>query len=407
MNQTVIHLEDSPNSIRTLLRAILSDGSREPSPWSLLVERLGDLDQLTPFEQTTLPMLVDRWQKQGHDLENIPILRGLRRKMIVRNRLLLAGAEAAMNRLHTAGIDTIALKGVALIGRGLPATGLRAIADIDLWVRPSQHAAAGAVCGAQPAQPLRGAHAATTLDSSGRELDLHIVPSHLFALQRRSPQAAEALFERTWQQRVANQPALADVIYLSFLNPLFTHAPGEPRAAFALIELDAVLTSAQASQQLRQDVVAKAIEDNTVAIFVEHLAWLGPGASATLDRFHQEQLEPVLTPTDRAVLRWIDELQHRPGFDPTYRQELRALAYARGSAPQDAWTMAQSLVGTHAQAVWSKPWLLAAWLVRPRSWRRLQQLIHGLFNIASPIRPRINGTSPPEPPAPDGRTPPP
>jgi hypothetical protein len=399
--------EDATGGIRSLLRAILSEDSSKPSTWPILAERLRDLDQLTTFEQMVLPMLVERWQAQGQRLDELPLLRGLRRKMLVRNRLLLTGAQAALERFCSAGIDAIPLKWVALVGRGLPAAGLRAIADIDLWVRPSQFDQASAVYATRAIDPLRDVHATTTVDASGRELDLHQVPSHLFSLRPRSAQGAAKLFERTWRRRVGNQPARADVIYFSFLNPLFFHAPGDSRAAFALIELDVVLRHTEVSDRTLQLVVANAVEDKTVAIFVEHLHWLGTGASATLDRFLREWLEPALTSNDRAMLHWIGALQHLPGFDPAYRHELRGLTYAQSAIPRSSWMVARSLAATHTKAVWSKPWLLATWLVRRRSWRRLQQLMQGLFSVHNPTRAQINDTSPPAPPAPRGRTPPP
>lgn len=380
-------IESPMGRLSTLLRAVLAKDSREPSSWALLSDRLHDLDALTPFELTVLPLLVERWQREKRDLERFPLLRGLRRKMVVRNRLLVTGARSALAGLRTAGIDAIALKGVGLAGRGLPESGLRAFADVDLWVRPSQYTAACALLGRPQARLQPELHATTMRDAMGRDIDVHSVPSHLFARRRLDAAEAETPFERTWQRRTSDEPALADLVYYSFLNPLFSHAPGEDRAAFALIELDAVLAHVNVSAETLAGVVAHARADSTLAVFAEHLDWIGPGASATLDRFLAEWVEPALTPSDRALRTWAGGLQRRTGFDPLSRLELRERTYARRRAPRGSGDEALLLLASLAQAVQMNPLLPLLWLSRGSSWRRLRRVAASLVRVSRSPKP--------------------
>lgn len=377
--------------LRPLLTAILSGDRYGPGSWDLLRGRIKDLDALSPFELTALPLLLIRWQEQGCDLDGFPVLRGLRRKMIVRNRLVLNGARAAMGQLQSTGIDVLPLKGVGLLGRGLPETGLRAFGDADLWVRPSQFNVAYELFRGPGQRLSHGRHAGMTRDPLGRELDLHILPSHIFVRRRSSRTDAEALFDRCWQRRTGSEPSLADLIYLSFLNPLYSHAPGEVRAAFALIEFNAVLNHPDVSDSTLKGVVANAIADRTLSVFVEHLDWLGLGVSPVLDRFRREVLEPVLTGNDQVLRRWTAELHQQTAFDWMLANELRHHAHSEQSPPLSASRVTQSMLQDLLQVIRLNPLRLVTWLGRRSSWQRLWNLTRGVISLSrSPIAPEAS-----------------
>jgi len=357
--------------------------SDELTSWALVGDRAHDPDLVSRSEYPALPFLYDHWQRLGHDVGHLTIMRGLRRRMIVSNRLLLDGARTALGRLHEAGIDAVAIKGTGLIGRLLPSSGLRAFADIDLWVRPSQHARAAKVLGSTGRVDGLRTHAKMTRDRHRREIDLHIVPSHLFVRRRISADAAEAQFERAWQRRTEDGLADADLLYYSFLNTLLSDGPGSPRCAFALIELHTVLRDLPpgVSDAVLRDVVAHAVEDRTVTVFVEHLDWLGTGASGPLDRLLRDRLEPALTARDQEVRTELEALRSVRGVwsHPVLHQTARHLAHAHGSGSLGPWTVMRAIVGGLARALRHHPRLLIAWPLRRRNWTLLGQVVTTLL----------------------------
>jgi hypothetical protein len=333
--------------------------------------RLDDLDALSTFERTALPLLVGRWQSEGRDLSELPVVRGLHRRMVVRNRMVLHGARAALERLDAAGIDAMPLKSAALVGRILPERGLRPLADVDLWVRPSVHAAAVRLL-ARPdprstsprSTDLRSTgaaapdpHARMVRDAAGRELDLHRLPSHLFARRGGSRIDAERRFDRTWDRRVDGRAPLADILHHTLVNVLFSHAPGEARAAFALIELDTALRHPDVSDETLDALITLAVEDRTATILVEHLDRLGPGVSAPLDRLLHDHLEPALTPDDRALRTWMADQPRQHGTPATFPTWLRQAVHTHQRVPQHTRTIAGWLLRTEAQDLRRTPWV--------------------------------------------------
>jgi hypothetical protein len=288
----------------------------------------------------------------------------------------------------------------------MPPSGLRAFGDIDLWVRPSQLVPAarvlGSTGGATRRRRRRGLHAQMVHDEHGREIDLHIVPSHLFMLRDPRARDAEARFERAWQRRTPDGLALADLIHLSFLNTLFADEPGVVRPAFALVELDSILTGlaqqhpaqhepaqphpAQphpARQDARtaldavlSDVVAQAVEDRTVPVFVEHLDWLGRGASVALDDLLVRSLEPAFTARDQHLRGWLGRTEH-DDLEPVLRAVYRTFPHAQdlpmdGPSIERRWTLQRS-----SYVIRHEPARILTWLALPSSWRRLRRVVTG------------------------------
>ena len=380
-----------------LVRAMLNE---RPETWTLLSGHLDDLDALDEFERTALPLLTARWVAEGRDLDRFPLLRGMRRRMVVRNRLLVQGARAALTTLRGVGIQALPLKGAALIARVLPESGMRPLADVDLWVRPSDHPAAlqalargGSERGGRRA--TRDPHARMLRVAFGRELDVHHLPSELFARRGYSDDDAEALFARTWARSTKGQPALADAIHLSFVNALFSHAPGEPRAAFALIELDTVLRHPDVTDATLRSVTADAIEDRTAMVLVEHLDWLGPGASEPLDRLLRDHLTPALGAEDLRLRDWLARSrrasEHAGSLadgspEATFFRRVRQLAHARTAVPNGTLAIARWLARAEAQNVRRRPIASITAIARRRAWRRVGGLIRSTLLSARAAR---------------------
>jgi hypothetical protein len=355
-------------------------GTGGPDSWSLLGSRAGDPDQVHGLDFMALPLLYDRWSRMGHDVQALTVARGLRRRMIVNNRFLLNGADSALSRLREAGIDAVAFKGTGLIGRCVPPSGLRSFGDIDLWVRPSQHARAAAALRSIGRYDGLRTHAKVIHDGQGREIDLHILPSHLYVQRRSTADQAEAKFERAWQRRTDGGLSLPDLIYFTFLNKLFNERPGAVHPSFALIELDRVLRDLprEAAAQILEEVAAHAAEDRTVGVFVEHLDWVGPGASEQLDLFLYHALEPALSPQDRDVRADLQRQSPTPS-EQVLREMWRQLAHIHGPSSQSPRLVARWAMERFTRGIRHDPWLWLAFPFRRRSWTLVRYVLSSML----------------------------
>ena len=120
-----------------LLRAVLWPGERAVEAWTVLRHRF-DIDRVGAEQLRLLPLLWRNLTRLGVDDPLLPRLKGLYRHAWFANQLLLRSTVPALRALQEAGIETIVLKGAALIGRYYPDAGLRPMADLDLLVRASR-----------------------------------------------------------------------------------------------------------------------------------------------------------------------------------------------------------------------------------------------------------------------------
>jgi hypothetical protein len=97
------------------------------------------------------------------------------------NAALMASAAGAIRRLADAGIETMLLKGLALVAAGIVSSGARPMADCDLLVRESDALAARDVLAAAgwrlegrlDAAILNVRHGVTFRNAAGQQIDLH------------------------------------------------------------------------------------------------------------------------------------------------------------------------------------------------------------------------------------------
>ncbi len=128
-----------------------------------------------------LPLLYTRLRKACPSHPLLPRLQAPYNRTTSRNQALMTTAGAAVRVLRGAGIDTMLLKGMALIANGLTPLGARPMADCDLLV-PEDRAldARDALVGAGwtleqrlDAGLLHLRHSAPLRDPHGRRVDLH------------------------------------------------------------------------------------------------------------------------------------------------------------------------------------------------------------------------------------------
>lgn len=376
--------ENADNEIRRKLLPFLNSGCATDSGWSIMSPRLNSLDDLSPFETMMLPLAYDRWKSDGRQVDTFPIFRGIYRKTLVRNRLFVSQRDRIMTSLRAGGVDAVIFKGGALIGTFLPERGIRAISDIDLWVRPSHLDKALSILGSKHHRLKHGLHALAVNIPSGLQVDVHVWPSNLFSLRNRSWYDAEIAFSNVWLRSTQGVPHAAELLYLSFVNPLYSHAPGEPRAAFALIELDLAINSWRASDEILSEIGKRIAQDKTGAIFLEHMNWLGRGASKSIDRFTDLALSPALTSEDIGLVDWLAAVRPSSdliGDDANFvHGAIRKYALAIRRPLTARLHRALAIVHHILPTVRRDPTLLSNWVRRMRSWRRLRKLVFAAFS---------------------------
>jgi hypothetical protein len=119
-----------------LLRAALLDGQDVERAWRQVRPGL-DLDSLTTESTRLLPLAWRNLTRLGIDDPLMPRLKGLYRSAWVRNHVLFQELSNVLEAFGTASIDSILLKGAALVDRYYKDVGVRPMVDIDLLVRPS------------------------------------------------------------------------------------------------------------------------------------------------------------------------------------------------------------------------------------------------------------------------------
>lgn len=163
-----------------ILRAALCPPEAAMTAWLSLRGRL-DLDSLDLVSQRLLPLL--RRNLRGLGVED-PVLarsKGIHRYHWSRNQMLFRRAGAVLGELAAAGVDTLLLKGAALVARYYGDPGLRPMNDFDVAVPTGAAVEAVAVLersGWSSVYPItpsfrRVKHAAPFREAAGQYCDLH------------------------------------------------------------------------------------------------------------------------------------------------------------------------------------------------------------------------------------------
>jgi hypothetical protein len=139
------------------------------------------LDRLDRGSTRLLPLLYQQLLAAGTDDPLLPRLKDAYDRAAVQNHELMEMAADAIRALQASGIDSVVLKGMGLIVRGVVAPGARPMSDCDLLVPESQAIAAGetlrragwSLDECLNANLLSVRHAVRFSSPSGHGLDLH------------------------------------------------------------------------------------------------------------------------------------------------------------------------------------------------------------------------------------------
>ena len=163
-----------------LLQAALLTGDDALQAWTRW-RSTADVERLDEGAKRLLPLLSANLDRLGVQDAVLARFVSLRRQVFFVNTARIAEAAGVLRLLESAAIDTIVLKGAALVSLNYPSRGLRPKADVAVLVPTAKRrAAVAALQGAGwtpdwrvPDDTLSVMHALAFRDRAGRELDLH------------------------------------------------------------------------------------------------------------------------------------------------------------------------------------------------------------------------------------------
>jgi len=134
------HYWPSPTQ-ETLLRAAVMSGADAIEAWHALQPGF-DVDHLDRAARRLVPLLSANLDRLGVDDPLAPRLGALRRDTAARNRHRFEAGRRLLTALADAGIDTLMVKGGALIAQAYHDPGLRPMSDLDVVVPTARATAA-------------------------------------------------------------------------------------------------------------------------------------------------------------------------------------------------------------------------------------------------------------------------
>ncbi|MBI4553230.1 MAG: nucleotidyltransferase family protein [Candidatus Latescibacteria bacterium] len=167
-----------------LVKAVLWQGRDAVVAWEAWHDGL-DLDHLDAGSYQLLPLLYRNLRAQDIDHPLMQRFKGIYRHTWYKNQLLFHRLAGLLRAFHAAEIETMVLKGAALILLYYRDYGLRPMEDFDVLVPTAQASAAVTVLGALRWTPIRAfpatlteayqsaIHAHGFRDPGGYECDLH------------------------------------------------------------------------------------------------------------------------------------------------------------------------------------------------------------------------------------------
>jgi hypothetical protein len=167
-----------------LLRAALLQGNEAIAAWHDWESSIA-IDQLDQGSQRLLPLLYHNLREHGVDASLVGKFKGVYRATWYKNQMAFHDMAALLTAFHNAGIQTLTLKGTALVLLHYKDHGLRPMNDLDILVHSEQASAAINLLvklGWRPKQKSRKVfndryfsfrHGHEFRDGTGRQLDLH------------------------------------------------------------------------------------------------------------------------------------------------------------------------------------------------------------------------------------------
>ena len=170
----------TPNQ-ELLLRAALLQGEPALESWNEWRRKV-NLDVIDYGSHRMVPQLYRNMQRHGVKDPLMERLKGVYRYYLYKNEILMHRIGALLSAFEAAEIQTIVLKGAALIPLYYRETGLRPMLDADVLVHAHQAEQAMEVLSKLQWKPFRFGHPQRRIpivhstpfeDDGGRQVDLH------------------------------------------------------------------------------------------------------------------------------------------------------------------------------------------------------------------------------------------
>lgn len=124
-----------PGQEELLLKAALMDLPESRIAWETWI-RSTDVSQINYGSQCLLPLVTSNLREKGVSHPALTKFKGIYRQTWYRNQMHMTELASVVQILQAKGIETMALKGAALLVQFYKDYGLRVLGDIDLLVKP-------------------------------------------------------------------------------------------------------------------------------------------------------------------------------------------------------------------------------------------------------------------------------
>lgn len=220
---------------RLLLAAVLGDATVAAAAWREW-QQVTTLDDVDFGSQRLMPLLYRNLSAHGVDDPALKRLKGVCRHTWSKNQMTLQAGVAVLRGMAEEGIDTMVLKGAALVMSGAMRADERTMNDFDLLIKPEQlQAALGMLArfGWTPSdegpqrQPrfmpnyVRYWHSHGFRDREGRQLDLHWHVLHQCCHDSADDAFWEASLPVTWQGVPTRTLGPADQLLHLFVHGIY------------------------------------------------------------------------------------------------------------------------------------------------------------------------------------------
>ncbi|MDQ2079014.1 nucleotidyltransferase family protein [Xanthobacteraceae bacterium Astr-EGSB] len=209
-----------------LLRAVLASKAEGRDALARWIAET-DFDTLDPASFRLVPALFARWGADAAAALHHGRMKGIYRYFLFRSSLVAAAARPVLAAFAAAGVEALAIKGLALGLRYHKNVALRPMSDVDVLIRHADLAEADAVLRTHgwryrygAAKKLRDIHSHDYVDDRSSGFDLH-----WFALPESAAEGADGGFWSRaetidWQGQPLRMPAREDLALIAMVNAI-------------------------------------------------------------------------------------------------------------------------------------------------------------------------------------------
>jgi len=372
-----------PTAVQELaLQAALLEGYGARNAWAAW-KAVADLDALDFGIHRLLPLIYHNLRAQGLSDPVLDKFKSVYRYYLYNNEIILHRAAAILKALRDAGIQTMVLKGAALIPLYYQKRGLRPIQDCDIAVPQSHVFAAMATLRGlgwtstwelAPEQFVTIRHSAPFVNPEGHTLDLHW--GILYECWNRNQDAA--FWKRSIPVTICDQPTWAleptdQLLHIICHGARWNEVPPIRWIADAMMVL-------RGPAEIDWQRFLRLCEFHHLNLFVHHsLEWLRTRLDAPIPQFVLNQLQSLPVPP---IEQFGYNLMTQPPLEgPTNKEIFRTLRYEYLWLTSDVPIFRKPFIFLH--------WLQYRWKIGQLWQTPLVLLSSAVARIAKQLRTRL------------------